>query len=85
MTNGDSLASDENRWYGRCDAWAMDISALVSEDEAESDDELIDKKPPEKKKSSVLVTFTLDTKTAIAASASKKGETNDDAKMFQQQ
>jgi symplekin len=88
MTNGDSLASDENRWYGRDggDAWVMDISALVSEDEAEDDeDEAMDGQKSEKKKSSVPVTFTLDMKTANAASAAKKGETNDDVTLFQEQ
>lgn len=102
MTNGDSLASDENRWYGRDggDAWVMDISALVSEDEGDEDDDDEDEVMEEarhrgkKKKTSVPVTFTLDMKTSNAARANaqtKDGDVgennvvNDDVKLFQEQ
>lgn len=87
MTNGASLVSDENRWYGRDggDAWVMDISALISEDEAEGVDEAMDVKSELKKKTPVPVTFTLDTKTANAATAAKNGESSDDVKMYQEQ
>lgn len=87
MTNGASLVSDENRWYGRDggDAWVMDISALISEDEAEGGDERMGVKSDLKKKAPVPVTFTLDTKTANAAIAAKNGESSDDVKMYQEQ
>lgn len=87
MTNGASLASNENRWYGRDggDAWVMDISTLVSEDEAEEDDEDEVMTAKSRKKSLVPVTFSLDVKTGNAASAAKKGESNDDVKLFRDQ
>ena len=87
MTNGASLVSDENRWYGRDggDAWVMDISALISDDEADDDDEVMGSKSEKKKQAPVPVTFTLDMKTANAANAAKKGESGDDVKLYMEQ
>jgi len=91
MTNGDSLASDENRWYGRDggDAWVMDISALVSEDEGDDDEEMSGSTSAahksSKKRAPAPVTFTLDMKTANAVDATSKSETNEDVQLFKDQ
>jgi symplekin len=87
ITNGASLSSDENRWYGRDggDAWVMDISALISDDEIDDGDERMGVKSESKKKTPVPVTFALDTKTANAAIAAKNGESSDDVKLYQEQ
>lgn len=86
ITNGGSLVSDESKWYGRDggDAWVMDISALISEDEAERDSD--DPMTGEGKKNAPIpVSFTLDTKIASAAQSFKNGSSNDDAKLYKEQ
>jgi symplekin len=89
MTNGESLRSNENRWYGRDggDSWVMDISALVSEDETEDDDgdELMTVKTANKSKAPVPVTFKLDTKIVNTALAATQGKSGDNVKMYKEQ
>lgn len=87
MTNGESLISNENKWYGRDggDAWVMDISALVSEDEAEESDDIMTVKTENKKKVPVPVSFTLDTKIMDAALATTEGNSGDDVELYKEQ
>jgi len=87
ITNGESLISNENKWYGRDggDAWVMDISALVSDDEGEEDDEIMTLKTTNKKKAPVPVSFTLDTKIMDAALAATEGNSGDHVETYKEQ
>ena len=83
ISNGASLVSDENRWYGRDggDAWSMEIAALVSDDEmpAAGGENLSLSKAP------IPVTFTLDMKMTEAAAAAAEGDTSDIANLYMDQ
>jgi symplekin len=83
ISNGASLVSDENRWYGRDggDAWSMEIAALVSDDEAPS----ASIESPPLSKAPVPITFTLDMKMTEAAVAAVKGDTSDIANLYMDQ
>jgi Domain of unknown function (DUF3453). len=87
VTNGESLISNENKWYGRDggDAWVMDISALVSEDEADESDDMMTVKTENKKKVPAPVSFTLKTKIMDAALATKEGSPGDNVELYKEQ
>jgi symplekin len=87
MSNGASLVSDESRWYRRDggDAWMMEISALVSEDENE-DQKMKEKGgSDEKKNGPSTISFTLDTSTLDAAGTAMEGGKTDESKLYSNQ
>lgn len=81
ITNGASLLSDENRWYGRDggDAWSMDIAAIVSDDETPGaggnglQSKSVDPTP---------ISFSLDMKMTEAAAGATEYDTSDIANLY---